>query len=93
MGAEALDHPEVQHPIYPSPRSVPHTFDFFPGLASSLAGAPTVGGSSTGGTDLHPGLQRAYLIYTTAVHPGILYRETFGSSKMPLKGQLCSQNQ
>ena len=64
MGAEALGDPEVQHPIYPSPRSVPHTFDFFPGLASSLTGAPTVGGSSTGGTDLHPGLQRAYLIYT-----------------------------
>ena len=57
MGAEALDAPEVQHPIYPSPRSVPHTFDFFPGLASSLTKDPTVGGSSTGGTDLHPGLQ------------------------------------
>ena len=64
MGAEALDAPEVQHPIYPSPRSVPHTFAFFPGLASSLAEAPTPGGSSTGGTDLHPGLQRAYLIST-----------------------------
>ena len=60
MGAEALDAPEVQHPIYPSPRSVPHTFDFFPGLASSLTKDPTVGGSSTGGADLHPGLQRAY---------------------------------
>ena len=62
MGAEALGAPEVQHPIYPSPRSVPHTFDFFPGLASSLTGAPTVGGSSTGGADLHSGLQRAYLM-------------------------------